>query len=66
MMEDPREIPRILEIMWSAGSFERIADRAKNIYEYVIYLVKGCDVRHSSWYQVQAELREQHETSDDR
>jgi len=56
MMEDPRTITPALEIVWVAKAIERIGDHAKNLAEQVIYIVKGTDVRHTSFADIQREV----------
>ena len=47
MMEDPRTISPSLDLLFVAKAIERIGDHATNIAEFIIYVVKGADVRHS-------------------
>jgi phosphate transport system protein len=56
VMEDPRTIGTALDTVWVAKAIERIGDHAKNIAEQVIYIVKGTDVRHTSFADIEREI----------
>ncbi|SHO58118.1 phosphate signaling complex protein PhoU [Vibrio quintilis] len=59
MMEDTKNIPHILQVMWSARAIERVGDRCQNICEYIIYFVKGKDVRHLDEQSIEEVLRKE-------
>ena len=58
MMEDPRTISASLDLLFIAKAIERIGDHAKNIAEFIIYIVKGEDVRHTPLASVESSMGE--------
>src|SRR5689334_10673239 len=57
MMEDPRTISPSLDLLFVAKALERIGDHAKNVAEFIIYVVKGADVRHTSMEEIESAIK---------
>ena len=56
IMEDSRVVGHVVETVLGLRALERIGGHAKNIGGYVVFLVKGKDVRHEDLATVAAEI----------
>ncbi|WP_133012603.1 phosphate signaling complex protein PhoU [Marinomonas flavescens] len=56
MMEDPRSISRVLNVIWVLRSLERIGDHSRNVCQHLVFMVKGIDVRHVPANEIDAQV----------
>jgi phosphate transport system protein len=57
ILEDSRSIGHVVETVLGLRALERIGGHAKNIAGYVVFLVRGTDVRHEDLATVAAEVQ---------
>ncbi len=58
IMEDSRQVTKVINIIWVLRALERIGDHAQNIAELVINSISGQDVRHSDYAEVEKAVQE--------
>lgn len=58
MEKSPEGMQDWLDVLWALRSLERIGDRCKNVCEYVVYLTRGTDVRHTPLENIQQKLED--------
>ncbi|MDB4836838.1 phosphate signaling complex protein PhoU [Marinomonas sp.] len=56
MMEDPRSISSVMNVIWVLRSLERIGDHARSTCQHLIYMIKGVDVRHVNVKDLKSEI----------
>jgi phosphate transport system protein len=57
MMEDPRNITRTFNVLWTVRAMERIGDHACHICEHLVFMIKGEAVRHLSQEELELKLK---------
>ncbi len=58
IMEDSRQVSKVINIIWVLRALERIGDHAQNVAELVINSISGQDVRHSDYADVEKAVQE--------
>ena len=56
MMEDPRNITRTLNVLWTVRAIERIGDHACYICQHLIFMIKGENVQHLTQEELEERL----------
>lgn len=56
MSESPNTLDLSMDILWCLRAIERVGDHATNICEYIVFLVKGEDVRHTKREDMAADI----------
>ncbi|PPD40111.1 MAG: phosphate transport system regulatory protein PhoU [Methylobacter sp.] len=57
MMEDPRNITRTLNVLWTVRALERIGDHACYLCEHLVFMVKGEAVRHLNQQELEEKMK---------
>ncbi|MDF2182994.1 phosphate signaling complex protein PhoU [Neptuniibacter sp. CAU 1671] len=65
MMEDPRSISSVMNVIWVLRSLERMGDHARSMAQQLIYMVSGTDVRHTSLKTLKQAAVQNAEAEDD-